>query len=430
MEGHLLMSAKERRRKVEFEGVREGRQNIKEASERLGLSYRHCRRSYKRFRAQGDKGLVHRSRGRPSNQAKPREFRNAVLVRYHKRYKGFGPTFATEKLCADGYELDHETLRRWLIAESGRRWEWQRKQGKHRGQRERRAHFGELVQMDGSHHEWFGKAEGFSCLMDMVDDATGETLAVMGEQETTELAMEALWAWCARYGIPRALYTDRKNVFVTERKPTIEEQLAGQTPLTVFGKACKKLDIEIIPAGSPQAKGRVERKHRDYQDRFVKELRLEGITTIEGANQLLQNGFVDQLNDRCVVPPRSDIDLHRPVAPELELPEVFCFEQSRVVSNDWTVRCDNRFYQILKRNDPLPRPRQRVTVRRLLDGTIQLLYRDNKLRFKEIEPPATALRYTKPAPAQPPAPRKKHKPAPDHPWRRGRRTAARRTQSP
>ena len=199
---------------------------------------------YKRFRAEGDKGLVHRSRGRPSNQAKPRQFREAVLERYSDRYKGFGPTFATEKLCADGYELDHETLRRWLIAESSRRWDWQRKRAKYRGRRERRAHFGELVQMDGSHHEWFGKGEGLSCLMDMVDDATGETLAVMGEQETTELAMEGLWAWCACYGIPQALYTDRKNVFVTEREPTIEEQLAGQEPLTQFGKACKKLGIE------------------------------------------------------------------------------------------------------------------------------------------------------------------------------------------
>jgi len=429
MEGHLVMSAKERRRKVEFEGVREGRQNIKEASVRLRLSYRHCRRSYKRLRAQGDKGLVHRSRGRPSNQAKPREFRDAVLGRYHDRYKGFGPTLAAEKLAHDGYELDHETLRRWLVAEGGQ-WQWQRKGAHHRQRRERRAHFGELVQMDGSHHQWFADDGRFSCLMDMVDDATGETLALMGEQETTELAMQALWAWCERYGIPRALYTDHKNVFLTDREPTIEEQLAGQEPLTAFGKACKKLGIEIIPAGSPQAKGRVERKHRDYQDRFVKELSLEGITTIEGANELLEQGFVETFNGKFARPPRSDTDLHRPVPPELELREVFCFEQTRVVSNDWTVRCENRFYQILKRNDPLPRSRQRVTVRRLLDGTIQLLYHDKKLRFKEIEPPDTTLRYTKPAPAQLPAPRKKHKPAPDHPWRRGRRTAARRTQSP
>jgi len=404
MKGHLVMSAKERRRKVEFEGVREGR-----------------------FGAQGDGGLVHRSRGRPSNRGKPHEFKAAVLARYSERYEGFGPTLAAEKLLADGYELDHETLRRWLVAEGGQ-WQWQRKGVKHRQRRERRAHFGELVQMDGSHHEWFGQGEGPSCLMDMVDDATGETLALVGEQETTELAMRALWAWCERYGIPQALYTDHKNVFVTDREPTVEEQLAGQEPLTEFGKACKKLGIEIIPAGSAQAKGRVERRHADYQDRFVKELRLEGITTIKGANELLQNGFVDQFNGKFARPPRSDTDLHQPVAPELELREVFCFEQTRVVSNDWTVQCDNRFYQIVKRNDPLPRPRQRVTVRRLLDGTIQLLYRDKKLRFKEIEPPEAPLRYTEPAAARPHARRKKHKPAPDHPWRRGRRAAARRTE--
>jgi transposase len=411
MEGHLLMSAKERRRKVEFECVRNGRQSIKDAAMRLELSYRHCRRSYKRFREEGDVGLAHRRRGRPSNRAKPHAFKEAVLSRYRERYEGFGPVLAMEKLVEEGYVLGRETLRRWLIEEG--LYQPRRKGARHRKRRERKAHFGELVQMDGSHHKWFGGEQAPSCLMDMVDDATGTTLALMGEQETTELAMRTLWQWCRRYGIPRALYTDKKNVFVTKREPTIEEQLAGQQPLTEFGKACAKLDIEIIAANSPEAKGRVERKHGVFQDRFVKELRLKEIGRIEEANELLQNGFVETLNRKFARSPRSQTDLHRPAPTQRELREIFCFENIRVVTNDWTVRCENRFYQILKRNAPLPRPGDKVIVRRLLDGTIRLLYRDNKLKFKEI--------------AQPAAPKGKEKPAPDHPWRPGLRAAAKKT---
>lgn len=426
MEGHLVMSAKERRRKVEFESVREGRLSIKEAAGRLDLSYRHCRRAYKRFREEGDVGLVHRRRGQRSNRAKPEAFKEAVLLRYRERYEGFGPVLAREKLAEDGYELARETLRGWLIEANLR--QAVRKRSGHRKRRERKAHLGELVQMDGSHHQWFGEAEPQSCLMDLVDDATSKGIALMGEQETTELAMKTLWQWCEHYGIPQALYVDKKNVFVTDREPTIEEQLAGEEALTEFGKACKKLGIEIITANSPQAKGRVERKHAVFQDRFVKELGLQGITTIKEANELLQNGFVDALNHKFARSPLSETDFHRPVEAGCDLREIFCFEKIRVVANDWTVRCENRFYQILKQNNPLPRPRQKVTVRRLLDGTIQLLYRDKKLKFKEIAQPATPPRYTEPAKPRPGAQKKKYKPAPDHPWRGKPRAAAWRTK--
>jgi hypothetical protein len=240
--------------------------------------------------------------------------------------------------------------------------------------------------------------------------------------------MRALWLWCERYGIPKAIYADRKNVFLTEREPTTEEQLAGQEPLTRFGKACERLGIRIITARSPQAKGRVERKHAVYQDRFVKELRLQSIDTIEGANELLRNGFDEGLNRKFARQPQNETDFHRPVSPELELSEIFCFEKTAAVANDWTLCCQKCFYQILKRNEPMPRPRQKVTVRRLLDGTIQLLYRDKKLRFKQIAAPEAPLRYSKPAAPRKPRPKKKYKPAPDHPWRNGPRAAARRTK--
>jgi len=380
MEGHLLMSAKERRHKSVLEEVDRKRMTIQEAARRLGLSYRHCRRLYKRFCEQGDAGLVHRGRGRRSNRAKATQMKKAVLKRYKQRYKGFGPTLAAENLAKDGYKVDHETLRRWLLADG--QWKRCRKRRRYRSRRERKDHFGELVQMDGSHHHWFGAQKTACCLMNMVDDATGHTLSVMAEQETTQAAMLLLQAWCELYGVPKALYTDKKSVFVTAREPTLEEQLAGEQPKTAFGKACAKLRIEIIIAHSPQAKGRVERNHGVYQDRFVKELALRRITTIEGANKALHDGFIDTLNDKFARTPASETDFHCPLPKQLDLADVFCLEQHRTVQNDWTIRYQNRCYQITEDNHRLPKPKDKILVRTRLDATVHLYLGDKPLNYR------------------------------------------------
>lgn len=415
MKGLLTMSEKERNRKAVFEMVRQGRWTLKEGAEQLRLSYRQCRRSYRRFLAEGDGGLVHRSRGRPSNRGIPRETRDAALRRYREVYDGFGPTLAAEKLAEDGYKVDHETLRRWLVTEG--LWVRHRRRKPYRSRRERRAHFGELVQMDGSIHRWFGEENPMACLLDMVDDATGIVMPLMAEEETSEGYMRLLWSWIERYGIPKALYTDRKNVFVTDREPTVEEQLAGEEPKTAFGKACAKLGIQMIPAHSPQAKGRVERVHGVYQDRLVKELKLQGITTIEGANALLENGFVDNLNSKFAKPPRAEEDFHRGVPKGLDLAQVFCFEEHRVMANDWTIRFHRRIFQIGRDNAPRPKPKDKILVRTLLDGTVELLYRDRRLKYCEIDPGLPFQRgdERKIAAAIPVRPRPK--PAADHPWR-------------
>ena len=182
-----------------FDQLREGQLNMCDVAGRLQIGYRQCARSYKRYRAEGAKGLVHMSRGRPSNRAKPKEFRCEALRLYQEKYEGFGPTLAAEKLAGDGFVLDHETLRRWLLAEG----KWNKKRGrrKHRSWRERKEHFGELVQLDGSHHKWFGREHTSSCLMNMVDDATSTTLSMMDNEETTEAAMRTLWLWIERYGV-------------------------------------------------------------------------------------------------------------------------------------------------------------------------------------------------------------------------------------
>lgn len=388
---HLLMSFKELGRKTLFEEVKAGRMALVEAARRLGLSYRQTCRSYRRFAADGDAGLVHRSRGRPSNRALAAKLRSKVLARYAERYEGFGPTLAAEKLAQDGLVVDHETLRRWLLQEG--LFQRRRKGVVHRERRERKAHFGELVQMDGSIHEWFGLEHGYSCLMGMSDDATGHRVALLDHGETTELAMRALWLWIERHGIPQSLYTDKKSVYITDREPTLEEQLADETPKTAFGKACAKLGIEIITANSPQAKGRIERSHGVFQDRFVKELALRRITTIKGANKLLINGFTDELNAKFDREPASARDVHRPLPKGLNLADVFCFEQTRTVQNDWTLQYENEHYQIERDNRLLPKPKEKVVVRIRLDKSMEILYKDKALKARKI--PLSELRATK-----------------------------------
>ncbi|MCL0060644.1 ISNCY family transposase, partial [Dehalococcoidia bacterium] len=291
--------------------------------------------------------MIHRSRGRPSNRGKAPEVKEAVLSVYQERYWDFGPTLAAEKAEREGYQVGRETLRRWL--KDAGLWERHRKRSKHRTRRERKVHFGELVQMDGSHHQWFSGHKGKGCLMDMVDDATGITLSLMRREETTKAAMEVLWAWIEKYGVPRSLYVDRKTVYITGREPTLEEQLAGEEPFTQFGRACRKLGIEIVTASSPQAKGRVERKHGVFQDHLVKELRLEGIQDIPAANAFL-TGYLGTLNGKFAVEPGSQADFHQPVPEGLDLRNVFCLEETRVISNDWVIRYKNRFFQLVSQS--------------------------------------------------------------------------------
>ena len=230
MGGHLLMSRKELKRKSVLELAQNKHITLQEASRRMKLGYRQTLRVYARFCSEGDSGLLHRNRGKRSNRAYPADFRQKVVSRYRKRYKkhDLGPTLAAEKLAGDGLEVDHETLRRWLLEDGD--WQKQRKRKIHRTRRQRRSHFGELVQMDGSHHNWFGSDHGKKCLMNMVDDATGRTMGLMDNQETTEAAMRLLWRWVDKYGIPLALYTDKKNVYLSTRKPTVEELLAEEEP--------------------------------------------------------------------------------------------------------------------------------------------------------------------------------------------------------
>src|SRR4029077_11049828 len=252
--------------------------------------------------------------------------------------------------------------------------------------------------------------------LSMIDDATGVRLSLLSEEETTAGAMELLRRWIERYGIPRSLYVDRKNVYITDRAPTIEEELAGELPLTAFGKACHRLGIELIAAGSPQAKGRVERSHAVYQDRLVKEIRLQGWSTLEEVNEHLES-FDEELNRRFAVEPAQAEDAHGGLAPGLDLSAVLAWEETRSVRNDWTLSYQSRWLQIVGPKRNLPAAKSRVTVQRRLDGSVHLFYRGRELSFEESpQRPVRAPEAT--AVASAPAPRPPVRPAADHPWRR------------
>jgi hypothetical protein len=209
MKNILEMSSKERMILVEMKLIEAGKEKIVQAALRLGISCRQCKRIYKRYQRKGDQGVIHLGRGKKLNRCLLESLREETVSLCHGDYEGFGPTFVAEKLTERGREVSHDTIRRWLILAG--LWKGQRKRSPHRQWRARKEHFGELVQMDGSFHDWLGTGT-FYCLMNRVDDATGTTLGLLFDQETTEAAMRTLWAWIKKYGVPMALYTDRKNV--------------------------------------------------------------------------------------------------------------------------------------------------------------------------------------------------------------------------
>jgi transposase len=379
----IPMSEKDIRRAQMMKLVAEGARTLVCASQVLGVSYRQAKRIYRRYREEGASGIVHRNVGRPSHRRIDESVREKAVRLYREQYADFGPTLAAEKLSErDGVVVHRETLRRWLIAED--EWTSRRQRRHYRSRRERRRRFGELVQFDGSHHEWFeDRAEG-CCLMNMVDDATGTTLSFLDTAETTVGAFRLLWAWIERYGIPQAVYCDRKNAYVLDREPTIAEQLAGITPRSPFEQACERLGIEVIVARSPQAKGRVERSHAVYQDRFVKELRLAGISEIDAANRLLRTSYIDTVNAKFATPPADPQDGHVPLLENQSLANVLCFTAVRVISEDFIVQFENRLFQILRpKGRRLPAPGSRVAVHTWLDGTVHIF--DNSARELAVQ---------------------------------------------
>jgi hypothetical protein len=366
-----------------------------------GLSLRQARRIYKRLRADGDAGLVHRLRGRASNRRLSAELTDRVIKRHQERYADFGPTLACEKLAEEGLVLSPDTLVS-LLKDRGL-WERRRRRGRHRRRRERRACLGSLVQMDGSHHDWFEGRSGKCVLMVMIDDATSLTYARFYPAETTDAAFDIFGRWVKRQGIPRALYVDRHSIYRDEDHPEHPTQ---------FGRAMKNLSVELIQAHSPQAKGRVERRNAVFQDRLVKDMRLRKINDLTSANILLEGKFLEELNDRFAVSPRQDDDLHRAVERGVALEEVLCVQEQRVVGEDWCVRWQNRWLQIDNVHGTLALPRRRVLVKHLADGRLIVEYKGAALSCRELAAKPAATKPKKPI-----VNNQKWKPETNHPWR-------------
>jgi transposase len=371
----IAMSQKERDVLTILRGVLRGERSQAAAARLLGLSTRQVRRLQRKLEAQGDAALVHGLRGRPSNRRLDPALRQKVLQAYRRRYADFGPTFASEKLAAEGLAVCPQTLRRWLI-EAGL-WQRRRRRDPHRSRRPRRACFGEMVQIDASLHDWLeGRGEEL-VLITMIDDATNTLLARFYPAATVEAHMDLVGRWLRRWGRPGALYSDRHSTF--------EPQDKGQAlpeGRTQFGRALDELGIELIRAHSPQAKGRVERSFGTAQDRWVKELRLAGVTTGAGANALLER-LLPAHNRRFAKPARQAGDAHRPLGPGHNLAAILSLQEERVVANDYTIRFRNRFYQLLKPVYPGERG-GRVVIELRLDGTMAVRFRGHYLNYQEV----------------------------------------------
>jgi len=394
------MSANDRVRLDAMGRVKRGELTVVAAAALMGISLRQARRLHKRFKAHGAQGLVHQLRGRLSNRRLSQAVREQVVKMHQERYADFGPTLACEKLAGDGWTLSPDTLTA-LLKERGL-WRRRRRHGRHRKQRERRSSFGSMVQMDGSHHDWF-EGRGPKCvLMVVIDDATNQTYARLYPAETTEAAMDVLSRWIERHGVPRSVYVDRHSIYRDEDHPDHPTQ---------FGRAMKELGVKLICAHSPQAKGRVERRNAVFQDRLVKEMRLRNISDIRQGNALLESQFLEDLDLRYAIKASDENDLHLALGAGQVLEEILCVQDERVVGQDWCVRWRNRWLQIGSAHAALRLPRRKVLLKHLADGRLLMEHKGERLSFTELKARPMAAKRKKPI-----INNRRYKPSASHPW--------------
>jgi hypothetical protein len=394
----LTMSHKEREHLKVIHRVLKHELNCEEAAAALGLSVRQIYRIRDRYASDGDEGLIHRLRGATSNFGYGYTVRKRVIALYREQYSDYGPTLFAEKLEEHHSNLlslipNHETIRRWLLTSGD--WATERVRRVHRRKRERRDAIGSLLQFDGSDHDWFERRGPRCCLLVAIDDASGRVLMRFAPSENTRDVLLTLRAYVAKYGIPHELYTDRAGVYHTK----------DGKYLTDVGRALTRLGVKMITAHSPQAKGRVERSNRTHQDRLVKALRQEGISTIEAANRFLERVYLNDHNRRFALTEGLK-DSHRPSA-GLDLENIFCFETTRRVYNDYTITLGAAFIQLERsKKVSLPPPGQTVTVRHHLDDdSLHIFWNEQELHYSSVkERPKQQTPPTRP-------------PSSNHPWR-------------
>lgn len=427
--GRTSMSTRELERAQVLTRVAAGALRLGEAATMLGVSYRQAKRLARRFRLHGPSGLQHRLVGRPSNRATPRAVREAVLTFVAAELGGpatrgpgqrFGPTLAAEHVAEErGLVVAPSTLRRWMQAAG--LWTRQRALGVPKQRRARVAHFGELVQLDGSPHAWFEDRGPPCCLLEMVDDATGRTLQQFAPGETADAVVALLRQWVLTYGVPRAIYLDGAPAYRAVLEGPVVTR-SGRTPGSRFGRLCAALGIRVITAGSPQAKGRVERAHGTHQDRLVKKMRREGIATIARANAYLRH-YTPQHNARFAVAPAAAADFHGPAWRGAAFDALVQLEAVRTVGRDGVIRYEGRELQLERRVRRRVPDGARVLVQERGDGRLQIIHRtaagDRLCAW--VDAPA---RTQAPRRAPTPVPRAAadvaaaRRPHTTHPWRR------------
>ena len=348
-----------------------------EAAGILDLTDRHIRRLAARIAKEGDKGIVHKLRGKTAHNRTLDKIKKKALSLCKDTYEGFSPTLASEKLFErDKIKVSRELLRTWFIEEHIAY--QSRKARPHRNWRERKANYGQMVQADGSHHDWFEGRGPWCVLMGQIDDATSKVSAEFHDHEGTLPFMASFKSYIEAKGIPISVYIDRHTTYKSNKKLSIEDELENREPLTKVGRVLKELGVEVIFAHSPQAKGRVERLFRTFQDRLVKEMRLRKIKTIEEANLFLKE-YLPVYNKRFAVPAVKDADLHRPLAKGVDLDRILCIKTERVLRNDFTVAHNSKLYQV----EDNVRARK-VIVEERIDGSMIIAHKDKVLKFKEI----------------------------------------------
>jgi len=399
----IAMSQGDLRRLAVIHKVIDKRLSQVEAADVLELSDRQIRRISARVSEEGDKGVIHRSRGLPSHNALDAKTKRRAIDLCKEVYEGFGPTLASEKLFErDKIKVSRETLRQWLKQE--RLPYSDRKKRPHRHWRERKECYGQMIQMDGSDHDWL-EARGPKCvLMGYIDDATGIPFGRFYAYEGTIPAMGSFKGYIKKHGIPVSVYLDRHSTYKSTQKPTIEDELNNIGPLSQFGRALKELGVELIYARSAPAKGRIERLFKTFQDRLIKEMRLHNISSLDQANAFLER-YLPVYAKRFAVKPSKSDDLHRPIPKDIDLDEILCVKTERALRNDFTIAHDKKLYQIQNNINA-----QKVMVEERMDGSMVIRHKDSTLKFTQIS--------ELPQKQHEPKIRKIHIPPMDHPWKR------------
>lgn len=365
--------------------VIDGRLLQVQAANQLKRSPRQVRRLCRRVEQRGAVGIRHGLRGKTGNHQLAGGLLERALQLIRTHYSDFGPKFANEKLEErHGLVLSDSVLRKGMI-EAGI-WRAKRPKPFHRAWRPRKACLGEMVQVDGSEHDWF-EGRGPRCtLMAFIDDATSKVvLARFGEAEDTLTLMRLTLDYLKRYGRPQNFYVDKDSIYKVNRQASLDEELRDEQPITQFTRAMGELGITVICANSPQAKGRVERLFKTFQDRLVKDLRLAGVASISGGNQFLANGYLDGHNSRFAEEPANKTDAHRKLLGTHRLDEILSLRTERTLFNDYTLQYQKRFLQVLAHQTVRVTPRDKIKVEIRLDGTTHLKFKGTYLNFKPID---------------------------------------------